>query len=117
MSPADGSSQLQQAISERQGLLTTLAGLQVSAIPSGESMRTDLTSVLQLSIAADRDFIQWMQDPQSTQNCPASTVADAAYDAGLQSSKRAQQAKADFLALWNPMARQSGQPAFSTVDI
>jgi hypothetical protein len=49
--------------------------------------------------------------------CPASTVADAAYDAGLQISKRAQQAKADFLALWNPTARQSGQPAFSTVDI
>ena len=117
MSPADGASQLQQAITERQGLLTTLAALQVSAMPSGQSMRADLTDVLQLSIAADRDFIQWMQDPQSTENCPASTAADAAYAAGLQISKRAEQAKADFLALWNPLAQQLGQPTFSRVDI
>lgn len=80
-------------------------------------MRADLTDVLQLSIAADRDFIQWMQDPQSTQNCPSTTASDAAYAAGLQISKRAQQAKTGFLALWNPMAQQSGQPTFSTVDI
>jgi hypothetical protein len=117
MSPADGASQLQQAISERQRLLTTLTGLQVSAIPSGEPMRADLTDVLQLSIAADRDFIQWMQDPQSTQNCPSTTASDTAYAAGLQISKRAQQAKTGFLALWNPMAQQFGQPTFSTVDI
>lgn len=117
MSPADGAAQLQQAISDRQGLLTTIAALQVSAIPSGETMRADLAGVLNLSIAADSDFTQWMQDPQSTQGCPSSTSADAAYTAGYQASRQAQQAKAAFLALWNPLARQFGQPTFTTADI
>jgi uncharacterized membrane protein len=117
MTPATGITQLQQAITDRQNVLAMMSGLPVSAIPGGQAMRTDLGNVLQLSITADRDFIGWMQDPQTTQNCPASTTQDADYTAGLQASTQAMQAKQQFLALWNPLAQQFGQPTYTTANI
>jgi hypothetical protein len=117
MTPATGITQLQQAITERQNALATLGRLQVSAIPGGQVMRTSLGNVLQLSIAADRDFTAWMQDPRTTRNCPASTAQDAHYAAGVQTSAQAVQAKQQFLSQWNGLASQSGLPTFSTLDI
>lgn len=117
MTPAGGITQLQQAITERQNALATLGRLQVSAIPGGQGMRTSLGDVLQLSIAADRDFTAWMQDPRTTRHCPASTAQDAHYAAGVQTSAQAMQAKQQFLSQWNGMAGQYGLPTFSTLDI
>jgi len=117
MTPADGITQLQQAITDRQNVITAMDALSVSAIPDGQSMRTDLGNVLQLSINADRDFIGWMQDPQSTLACPASTAPDTDYHTGLQVSAQAVQAKNDFLAIWNPLARQFQLPTYAQIDI
>lgn len=117
MPPATGITQLQQAITERQNALAALGRLQVSAIPGGQGMRTSLGDVLQLSIAADRDFTAWMQDPRSTRHCPASTAQDAHYAAGVQTSAQATQAKQQFLSQWNGVAGQYGLPTFSTLDI
>jgi len=83
----------------------------------GQAMRTSLGDVLQLSIAADRDFTAWMQDPQTIQNCAASATQDAHYAAGVQASAQAMQAKQQFLSRWNRIASQSGLPTFSTLDI
>jgi hypothetical protein len=117
MTPATGITQLQQAITDRQNVLAMMSGLPVSAIPGGQAMRADLGNILQISITADRDFIGWMQDPQSTQGCPASTAQDADYAAGLQASTQAMQAKKQFLALWNPLAQQFGEPTYTTLNI
>lgn len=117
MTPAAGITRLEQAITDRKDVLATMSGLPVSGIPAGQSMRADLESVLHLSISADRDFIGWMQDPQSTQNCPASTAQDASYSAGLAASSQAMQAKDQFLAVWNPLAEQFHLPTYTTLDI
>lgn len=117
MTPADGVAQLQQAITDRKEVIAMMSGLPMSAIPAGQPMRTDLGNVLQLSITADRDFVGWMQDPQTTQGCPASTAQDGDYTAGLQASSQAVQAKKQFLALWNPLAEQFGLPTYTALDI
>jgi hypothetical protein len=117
MTPATGIAQLQQAITDRRNALATLGGLQVLAIPGGQTMRTSLGEALKLSIVADRDFIAWMQDPQTTQHCPASATQDTHYAAGVQASTQAMQAKQQFLSQWNRIASQSGQPTFSMQDI
>lgn len=117
MTPATGIAQLQQAITDRRNALATLGKLQVSAVPSGQAMRTNLHDALKLSIAADRDFIAWMQDPQTTQHCPASATQDARYAAGVRASTQAAQAKQQFLSQWNDIASQSSQPTFSIQDI
>jgi hypothetical protein len=112
-----GITQLHQAITDRQDVITMMSGLSVSAIPGGQSMRTDLGNVLQLSINADRDFIGWMQDPQATQDCPTGTAQDGYYNAGLRASSLAVQAKKQFLALWNPLAEQFQLPTYTALDI
>lgn len=117
LAPAAGISQLHQAITDRQNVLAMMSGLSVSAIPGGQSMRADLGNVLQLSISADRDFIGWMQDPQATQDCPASTARDSDYAAGLTASSQAVRAKKQFLAFWNPLAGQFQLPTYATLDI
>jgi hypothetical protein len=117
ITPQTGITQLQQAITDRQNALATLGGLQVSAIPGGQAMRTSLDDVLKLSIAADRDFTAWMQDPQTIQHCPADATQDAHYTAGVQTSTQAMQAKKQFLSQWNSIASRSGLPTFSTLDI
>lgn len=117
MTPAAGVSRLEQAITDRKNVLAMLGRLSVSAIPAGQSMRADLENVLNLSISADRDFIGWMQDPQSTQDCPTTTTQDASYSAGLTASSQAMQAKNQFLAVWNPLAEQFSLPTYTNLDI
>jgi hypothetical protein len=115
--PATGITQLQEAITDRQRVTATLSGLPVSRIPSGEAMRADLGKVLQLSVSADHDFITWMKNPATVATCPGSTATDASYAAGVQASQQAVQAKEQFLALWNPLARKFGLPTYTTLDI
>lgn len=117
MTPSTGISLMNQAISQRQAVIDRVSSLPVNAIPGGHAMLTDLTQVLQHSITADRDFIGWMQDPQVTATCPASTSTDASFRAGIRASKLAVTAKKEFLALWNPAARQFGQPTFRAGEI
>jgi hypothetical protein len=115
--PATGIAQLQQAVTDRRKITAGLSGLPVSRIPNGRAMRADLGKVLQLSITADHDFITWMQDPATAQGCPGGTATDASYAAGVQASQQAVQAKKQFLALWNPLAKQFGRPTYTTLDI
>lgn len=115
--PATGVTQLQEAITDRQRVTATLSGLPVSQIPGGGAMRADLGKVLQLSVTADHDFISWMRNPATVQTCPGSTATDASYAAGVQASQLAVQAKEQFLALWNPLAKKFGLPTYTTLDI
>jgi len=80
-------------------------------------MLADFKRVLQASITADRGFIGWMQDIQRKARCPVRTSTDASYQEGLRASARAVTAKKEFLALWNPLARKFGLPAFTASKI
>jgi hypothetical protein len=115
MTPSTGISLMDRAISQRQTVIGRLGSLSVNAIPNGPAMLTDLRQVLRHSIAADRDFIGWMQDIRDSGTCPVST--DAPFQAAGRADTLAVKAKTKFLALWNPIARNFGQPTFTSTEI
>lgn len=117
MMPSTGISLMDQAISQRQTVIGRLGSLSVNAIPNGPAMLTDLRQVLQHSIAADQDFIGWMQDIRDTGTCPVNTSTDASFQAAGRADTLAVKAKTKFLALWNPIARKFGQPTFTSTEI
>lgn len=116
MTPSTGISLMNQAISQRQAVITRLGSLQVNAIPGGQALLADLKQVLQHSITADQDFTGWMQDIQNAGTCPVGTSTDASYRAALRESTLAVTAKKQFLALWNPLASHFGQPTFTAAQ-
>ena len=117
MAPAAGIGLMNQSIKQRQKVLTELKSVSVSAIPGGHGVVSDLQQVLRHSVAADRDFIGWMQQIQAKGKCPVNTRRSASYQAGLAASGQADRAKAAFLGRWNPLARKAGQPTYSTGSI
>lgn len=114
---ARGITMMNQAIRQRQAIASQVGALPMSAVTNGQQLLTDFSNVLALSTSADRDFIGWMQDIQSSSTCPASTATDVSYQAGLRESRRADTAKNEFLALWNPLASQFGEPAYTSTQI
>ena len=116
MVPSTGISLMNQAISQRQAVMSRLGSLSFNAIPHGPQMLADLKRVLQRSVTADHGFIGWMQDIQAAA-CPVNTSADAPYQQGISASARAVTAKKEFLALWNPIARKFSQPTFTSSQI
>lgn len=109
MTPTAAISLMYRAIIRRQRALDRLGRLPVSAIPGGGQMAADLRDALRQSIAADQDVIGWMQDVQESR-CPVSPQNDLSFQAGLRAAARATTAQRSFLARWNPVARQYGQP-------
>jgi hypothetical protein len=116
MAPSTAISLMNQAISQRQTAIGRLGSLSVNAIPDGHAMLADLKRLLRRSITADHRFIGWMQDIQAT-TCPVNTSTDTSYQHGLRASARAVEAKIRFVALWNPIATQFGQPTFTISEI
>ncbi len=117
MSPATGIGQMDQAIGQRQAVERRLGSLQVGAIPGGQAMIADFQQVLKHSIMADQGFVGWMRDIQNAGKCPVPTRTDAPYQAALRQSALAVAAKKTFLKLWNPLAGQFGQPAFTASQL
>jgi hypothetical protein len=115
LSPADGENALGQAIATRQNAVSGLQGLDVSQVPNGAQMVSLLTQALTASIAADNDYKSWMQDFQAAGAPCGATAAttDANYSAGNTASASASSAKSGFLALWNPIAPNYGQPTYT----
>jgi hypothetical protein len=117
MKPAQGISILHSAITRRQEAIHAAEKLSIRAIPDGQSMLNDLLQALQQSSTADSGFIGWMQDIAGSGTCPINTANDRPYQAGYQASKRATAAKQQFVQLWNPLAREFGQPKFTANNI
>jgi hypothetical protein len=115
MSAADGIRLIRDAIRERDAVLLQLQASPTSAIPGGKIMSADLEQVLRLSVRADQNFIGWMEDSQRP--CARSAAQDTHYQAAMTASYQATTAKQDFLAHWNPLADQYGQPAFTASAI
>ena len=117
MAPTAGIGLMNQSIRQRDKVLTQLKSVSVSAIPGGRGVVSDLQQVLRHSVAADRDFIGWMQEIQAKGKCPVNTRRSTSYQAGLAASGQADRAKAAFLGRWNPLARKFGQPTYSAGSI
>jgi Protein kinase domain len=114
-SPASGEATLQRAIDTRQDILNALPTLSVSGLPSGTQLVSTLTTTMQDSIAADKDYQSWMGDFASSGSpCGSDPSQNSNYAAAVNVSGAATTAKSAFVAIWDPMAPRYGQPAYSS---
>ena len=113
-SPSSGETTLQHAIDARQHILNALPALSVSGLPHGTQLVSTLTTTMQDSIAADRDYQSWMRDFASSGSpCGSDPSQDSNYAAGVNVSNAATTAKSAFVAIWDPMAPRYGQQVYS----
>jgi hypothetical protein len=116
-SPASGEATLQQAIDTRQDILNALPTLSVSGLPNGSQLVSTLTTVMQDSIAADKDYQGWMRDFASSGSpCGSNPSQDQNYAAAVNVSGQATIAKNAFVAIWDPMAPRYGQQSYSSTE-
>jgi hypothetical protein len=114
-SPASGEATLQHAIDTRQDILNALPTLSVSGLPSGTQLVSTLTTTMQDSIAADKDYQSWMKDFASSGSpCGSDPSQDSNYAAAVNVSGATTTAKDAFVAIWDPMAPRYGQPVYSS---
>jgi hypothetical protein len=114
-SPASGEATLQHAIDTRQDILTALPALSVSGLPNGTQLVSTLTTTMQDSIAADKDYQSWMKDFASSGSpCRSNPSQDSNYSAAVNVSGAATTAKNAFVAIWDPMAPRYRQPVYSS---
>jgi serine/threonine protein kinase len=113
--PSSGEATLQQAIDTRQDILDSLPTLSVSGLPHGTELVSTLTTTMQDSVAADKDYQGWMKDFASSGSpCGADPSQNQNYAAAVSISNAATTAKSAFVAIWNPMAPGYGQPVYSS---
>ncbi len=92
---------------ERTGQIADTESVDVSALTNGERVRSSLKSALDNALAADREFVAWA-GPAVTGGCAETPARRAAWDRGQASSGKAQAAKKQLVAVWNPVAAQFG---------
>ncbi len=117
LSAQDGENVLQQAITTRQQILTDLSNLDVSELPHGVELVSDLTQALNDSTTADGYYQQWMSDVGGSGQCNADPTQDSNYEAGQSASQSASADKASFLAVWNVIAVQYNEPTYTVTQI
>ena len=116
-SPSSGEATLQQAINTRQDILNALPTLSVSGLPNGTQLVSTLTTTMQDSVAADKDYQSWMRDfANSGSPCGSDPSQDSNYAAGVNVSNAATTAKNAFVAIWDPMAPRYGQQVYSSTE-
>jgi hypothetical protein len=114
-SPSSGEDILQQAIDTRQDILNDLPALSVSSLPHGTQLVGTLTTTMQDSVAADKDYQSWMKDfAGSGSPCGSDPSQDPNYADAVSISNAATTAKSAFVALWNPMAPRYGQQVYAS---
>ncbi len=95
-----------QAAAGRRSVLGDLSGLDLSAVPQGETLRSTLRTALQASADADSAFAAWAAR-QAGSCTPGADDPDLTR--GLQlSAAPAGPAKDEFVTLWNPLAQRAG---------
>jgi len=114
-SPSSGEAVLQQAIDTRQGILNDLPALSVSRLPHGSQLVSTLTTTMQDSVTADKDYQSWMKDFASSGSpCGSDPSRDPNYADAVNVSSAATSAKSAFVAIWNPMAPRYGQQVYAS---
>ncbi len=114
-SPSSGEATLQQAIDTRQAILNDLPALSVSRLPRGTQLVSTLTTTMQDSVTADKDYQSWMKDFASSGSpCGSDPSQDPGYADAVNASNAATTAKSAFVAIWNPMAPRYGQQVYAS---
>ena len=112
--PASGEATLQRAITTRQQIINGLGTLAPAGLPHGARLISGLTTAMQDSITADRDYQGWMADVASSGSCAGNPADDPSYAAGQTASIQATAAKDAFVNIWNPMAPGYQQQTYSS---
>jgi len=105
---------LAAGLAEGLGVIHALPALSVSALPHGTQLVSTLTTTMQDSVAADKDYQSWMKDFASSGSpCGSDPSQNQDYAAAVNVSNAATTAKTAFVAIWNPMAPRYGQQVYS----
>ncbi|WP_121437339.1 hypothetical protein [Actinomadura pelletieri] len=99
----------QKVAQQRQDQLARTRRLQVNELAKGERIRASLTEALTASLQVDQVLLQWAQRNQ--RDCRGKPRPSAAQVPGRAAiERRATAAKKRFVVLWNPVAKETGQP-------
>jgi hypothetical protein len=113
---ASGVVEINGALQQRQSLLNQLQALDVTVLPQGAQVKAALAQSVQLSIVADHFFLSWAQEP-AVAGCTGAAVRDSVFLKADAASLQTTAVKQQFIALWNPLARQLGLPARAEPDL
>jgi hypothetical protein len=106
---------LNQAITVRNSVLTQLASLQLSELPNSGKLRDALQSAESASLLADQHYLAWSQN--ASYGCSGQAIHDSEYAAASLAGQDAVSAKANFVALWKPVALSLHLPTRTSLDL
>ncbi|MFD0691517.1 hypothetical protein [Actinomadura fibrosa] len=99
----------QTVAQRRQNQLRRNRELKLDKLSNGERLRGSLQQALQASLDVDQALLRWARANQ--RKCKGKPRPDAAHVPGRAAAeRRATTAKRQFVNLWNPVARTTGQP-------
>ncbi|MFE3188180.1 hypothetical protein ACFXHA_04170 [Nocardia sp. NPDC059240] len=99
----------------RQSEYSDASQLDLSALPSGTKLKTDLIEALTTSYLADDAYARWAANIANSCDSTAPQTAD--YRTGNNYSGQATKAKLAFLTAWNPIALAHNLPTRAEEDI
>jgi hypothetical protein len=111
---SDGTSGLQQDVSDRQNELSEAQNLSVDALPNGDALKSALVDALKNSLDADNDYLDWAND---VGGCDGSAPKDSNFEAASDASTTAVSYKNQFVTLWNQIAQDEGYPSLTEQDM
>ncbi|WP_412520595.1 hypothetical protein K8Z49_22040 [Actinomadura madurae] len=99
----------QTVAQRRTNQLNRTKALKVDKLANGERLRTSLSQALTASLQVDQVLLRWAQANQP--RCKGKPRPSAARVPGRAAiEQRATTAKKQFVVLWNPVAKKTGQP-------
>ncbi|WP_030174920.1 hypothetical protein [Spirillospora albida] len=99
----------QTVAQRRQNQIQRTQNLKLDRLAGGERLRGSLRQALQASLDVDRVLLVWAQQTQGS--CRGKPRPSAAQVPGRAAhERRATLAKKQFVTLWNPVAKDTGQP-------
>lgn len=110
-----GIATIRQVTGERKKQRERAEELVLSDLDDG-ALKSTLVTALSASHRADKAYLKWAKRFEAG-GCRGATVGDPAYDEGNAASATASRAKAEFVTLWNPIARREGLSARSADEI
>lgn len=100
----------------RQNQIQRTQNLKLDKLAGGERLRGSLRQALQASLDVDRVLLVWAQ--QNQRDCRGKPRPSAAQVPGRAAhERRATLAKKQFVVLWNPVAKETGQPRRSWTQV
>ncbi|WP_167604436.1 hypothetical protein [Micromonospora auratinigra] len=114
--PTGAAADFRQAGAGRRDVLRRVTAIETDELPHGAELRSNLVSALSHSAAADDAYSRWAR-AVARHGCRSSAMRGTDRKTGDRESRAATEAKQRFVALWNPVARQSGDPVLSYRDI